>query len=227
MSCALCEVHPAGHSSALNSLAGFRSDGVCRQDDHTVSTRRERPQSDSHSPGPCRMESNRNRLAKRSSRPPAAAVWVGRRVPFEVSDEPAGFVERQHEVQPAVRDARSGDVGSAGADVAALCGGVVDNAVIRKGERGYPESDRARHNRRDTAASRKRAPPARQPSATARLNIGHRHHPGSHPLQALGPNALWSERTATLGANATDEFASLKRDCRKDRPAAAVLTALL
>jgi hypothetical protein len=180
--CQLCEVHPAGHRSAVNRVAGFSAAGVCREDYHAVSTRRERPEWDSHGPRSRRMESDRNRFAERRPRAPVSAVWVGWRVSFEVGNELAGFVERQLEVQPAVRDARSGDVWPAGAEVAALSGGVA-NTVIAKGERGYPEGDRAHHSCRDGAASDKRAPPAHQPSAPTRLTIEHRHHPGSDPLR--------------------------------------------
>ena len=138
---------------------------------------------------------------------PSLGVWLRWRVLFEVGNELAGFVERQLEVQPAVRDARPGDVGPAGADVAAVSGGVANTVILPKGERGYPEGDRARHSCRYTAASDKRAPPAHQPSAPTRLNIDHRHHP-VRSVVPPGRIVLCSEPTATLRRHATDEFAS-------------------
>jgi hypothetical protein len=173
VSCPLCEVHPAGHGSAVKRLAGFTADGVGWEDYHALSTRRERPQCDGHGPGSRRMDSNRNWLAERGSRAPVSAVWFRWRVLFEVGNEPAGFVERQLEVQPAVGDARSGDVRPARADVAAVSGGVANAVILPKGERRYPEGDRARRSGRDTAASEKRAPVAHQPSARTHLDIEH------------------------------------------------------
>jgi len=75
------------------------------------------------------MESDRNPFAERGLRTPISAVWLRRWIPFEVGDESAGLVERQLEVQPAVRDAGSGDVGADAREVAAFSGGV-GNAVI-------------------------------------------------------------------------------------------------
>jgi hypothetical protein len=190
MPCPLCEVHPAGHSPAVNRVAGLSADGVCWEDDHAVSTRRERPQCDSHDPGSRCVESDRNRLAERRSWAPVSAVWVDRRVLSKVGHEPAGCMERQLEVQLRLRDARSGDVRPSHADVAALSSGVVGNTVIPKGERRQPKGDRARYRRRDTASD-KRTPHAHQPSGLTRPNIAHRLSPRFiSPLRPRGRNAL-------------------------------------
>ena len=49
--CPLGEVHPAGHSPAVNMIAGLSADGVYWEDYHAVTTGRERPQWDWPDPG--------------------------------------------------------------------------------------------------------------------------------------------------------------------------------
>jgi len=203
-----CEVHPARDSAAINRLAGFTAGRDCRDDYHAVATRRERPQWDSHGPGSRRVESDRNRLAQRRSRAPVSAVGFGWRVSFEVGNETAGFVERQLEVEPAVRDARSGDVGPDAGEVAAVSGGVWNTIVLPKARHGCPEGDRACHSCRQAAASDERAPTVHQRSALARLNIEHRHHPGSDRLRPQDRILLFSEPTVKLRRTANAEFAS-------------------
>jgi hypothetical protein len=174
MPCPLCEVHPAGHSLAVNRVAGLSAHGVCWEDYHAVSTRRERPQCDRHGPGPRCMESDRNRLAERRSCAPVSTVWVRWRVSFEVGHESAGYMERELEVQLGLLDARSFDMRPSHADVAALSNGVVGNAVIPEGQRGQPKGDRACCSHRDTTASDNRTSHTHQPSRPIQLNVEHR-----------------------------------------------------